>query len=764
MSIKVKLSLMISLIATIILTLNLSIYYYSTKSEMENGLRQEMLAIAEQIGTNLDTADKSKRTMEEMIGEKLRAVAIAAMGELDPRIEHVRNEQLTELSRKLGVDHISLWRRTAGDIQVLRSSDPMELNMGSKTMDYWYEAFNQLLDERQVTIPQGQKLDHYWSGPYQYASSDPDRIRKWGYYYDGTTDYIVNPYVNAQMFLDYENKVGTNALIRRVMEDNPDILAIAGFDPEFFGKPQIVKVKKGKSIRNLDVRDVPFGTYAYADDQRDVAYVRRAAETGEASVTRFKAGAREVFKSFIPLRNEKPYVVSVIFDYGSVKEALGRRLVQLAAISAGLLILAGGASYFISGAMIRPFRHIVDYVNEIAVGRFGRKLETRSQDELGTLSLRVNAMADNLQSYMGRLKDSAEELRSTKEYLESFVNHTSDAIHVSDLQGAVTQANKAFETIYGWSPEEVLGREESIVPAELKGEYEAIRARVAAGESVTDFETVRLTKDGGRIDVSITVSPIRDGREEVVAIAEISRNITARKQSEEVIRRTEKLSVIGQLAAGVAHEIRNPLTTLRGFVQLGQKQGTLPSAYLDIMLPELDRINLIVSEFLVLAKPQLSQFKPTDMAELLRDMISLLESQASLVNVKFATRFEENVPLVVCDGNQLKQVFVNVIKNGLEAMEERGGEMRIELIRGEIEDEVVIRITDQGRGIAEEHLAKLGEPFYTSKPSGNGLGLMVSQRIIANHRGTIAYSSRQGIGTRVEIRLPVTRNNGHEPQ
>ncbi|WP_247741109.1 ATP-binding protein [Cohnella sp. LGH] len=753
MSIKVKLSLLISLIATIILALNISIYYYSSKNEMENSLRQEMLTIAKQIGTNLDAAEKSMRLMESIIGEKLRTVAISAQSALDPRIENVGNEQLAELSRKLGVDHISLWKRGDGDIKVFRSSDPMELNMGSKTMDYWYRAFNQLLDDRQVTIEQGQKLDHYWSGPYQYASSDPDRVHKWGYYYDGTTDYIINPYVNAQVFLDYENKIGTNALIRSVMSGNEGILAITGFDPKFFGKPEIVKLKKGRPVRNLDVRDVPFGIYAYADKEQDVEFVLRAAGTGEVSTARFKIDGKEVIKSFIPLQNEKHYVVSVIFDYGSIKEALNRQLFLLMFISAGLLVLVWTTSYFISGAMIRPLRHIVDYVNEIAVGRFGRKIETRARDELGTLSLRVNAMADNLQTYMGKLQDSAEELRSTKEYLESFVNHTSDAILVTDLQGAVKQANQAFGAIYGWNPEDVLGREPSIIPDELKPENEAIRVRVATGESVTGFETVRLARDGSRIDVSITVSPIRNDRGEVVAIAEISRNITARKQTEEVIRRTEKLSVIGQLAAGVAHEIRNPLTTLRGFVQLGQKQGSLSNAYLDIMLPELERINMIVSEFLVLSKPQISQFRPTELSELLCDLISLLEPQASLVNVHFRTSFADNVPPIVCDGNQLKQVFMNVIKNSLEAMEENGGEIAIDLSCDGAN--AVIRVADQGRGIAKEHLTRLGEPFFTSKASGNGLGLMVSQRIIANHKGKMSFSSKPGIGTCVEIRLPV---------
>jgi signal transduction histidine kinase len=254
--------------------------------------------------------------------------------------------------------------------------------------------------------------------------------------------------------------------------------------------------------------------------------------------------------------------------------------------------------------------------------------------------------------------------------------------------------------------------------------------------------------------VSITVSPIRDEEDRIIAFAEISRNITARKQTEEVIRRSEKLSVIGQLAAGVAHEIRNPLTTLRGFVQLNKQQGALSDAYLDIMLSELDRINFIVSEFLVLAKPQVGQFVPVDMRSLLSDMISLLDSQASLISASFDTRFSEHVPLIDCDANQLKQVFINIIKNSLEAMEDGGGTITVELDYDSADHAAVIRVKDQGRGISEEDLPKIGEPFFTSKTSGNGLGLMVSHRIIANHKGTMNYSSKLGEGTCVEIRLP----------
>jgi signal transduction histidine kinase len=172
------------------------------------------------------------------------------------------------------------------------------------------------------------------------------------------------------------------------------------------------------------------------------------------------------------------------------------------------------------------------------------------------------------------------------------------------------------------------------------------------------------------------------------------------------------------------------------------------------MLSELDRINFIVSEFLILAKPQVGQFLPIDIRSLLNDMIVLLDSQASLISASFETRFSDNVPKLNGEANQLKQVFINIIKNSLEAMEDDGGTITVELNYDSSDKTVVIRFNDEGRGISNEDLPKLGEPFFTSKASGNGLGLMVSQRIIANHKGSMSFSSTLGEGTCVEIRLP----------
>lgn len=249
---------------------------------------------------------------------------------------------------------------------------------------------------------------------------------------------------------------------------------------------------------------------------------------------------------------------------------------------------------------------------------------------------------------------------------------------------------------------------------------------------------------------------MRDELGEITALISVSRDITSRNRMEELLRRSEKLTTVGQLAAGVAHEIRNPLTTLRGFLQLQQETNKLNHRHLDLMLSELDRINLIVGEFLILAKPQAVHFQERDIRFILGDVISLLDSQAHLHGVEFVLNASSDSAMVHCEENQLKQVFINLLKNGMEAMP-NGGSIRIRLDHDEELNRVRIEIKDEGIGIPEEMMPKLGEPFFTNKESGTGLGLMVSQRIIQSHKGMMDIKSVMNKGTTVIIDLPATK-------
>jgi PAS domain S-box-containing protein len=228
-------------------------------------------------------------------------------------------------------------------------------------------------------------------------------------------------------------------------------------------------------------------------------------------------------------------------------------------------------------------------------------------------------------------------------------------------------------------------------------------------------------------------------------------NITERKQAVDMLQKLEKLRVIGQLAAGVAHEIRNPLTTIRGFLQLHRGRFDNPGT-VELMLSELDRINMIISEFLVLAKPQATRFQLTDLRDTIRRVIGFMESESNLTNVGFELYVEPELPPVRCEENQNKQVFINVIKNSQQSMPS-GGTIRMELKRSG-QDKVLIRITDQGCGISDDQMSRLGEPFYTTKDSGTGLGLMISYKIVENHGGALRITSNSGSGTTVDIELP----------
>ncbi|MED1797638.1 PAS domain-containing sensor histidine kinase [Brevibacillus porteri] len=271
------------------------------------------------------------------------------------------------------------------------------------------------------------------------------------------------------------------------------------------------------------------------------------------------------------------------------------------------------------------------------------------------------------------------------------------------------------------------------------------------GETAAPIEVELIRLDGSRTEVEVcgTSVPMQDKPSMYILI----RDITERKRAQEFLQNSEKLALVGQLAAGIAHEIRNPLTSLKGFVQLMQKDGMRKPEYFSIMSSELARIEMIVSELLVLAKPHTAVFEARDLTNLITHVVTLLETEAILKKVMIQVVFESEVPLIHCDENQLKQAFINFLKNGIEATAGKG-EIVIRL-RCE-DDRVVIRFEDNGVGIPAHQLARLGEAFFTTKETGTGLGLMVSRKIIENHRGTLRLISTPGNGTAVEVCLPIS--------
>ncbi|QOR68881.1 PAS domain-containing protein [Cytobacillus suaedae] len=232
----------------------------------------------------------------------------------------------------------------------------------------------------------------------------------------------------------------------------------------------------------------------------------------------------------------------------------------------------------------------------------------------------------------------------------------------------------------------------------------------------------------------------------------IGRDITQLKNAETMLLQKEKLSVVGELAAGIAHEIRNPLTSIKGFVQLMKESDQTSTNRYDIILSELDRINQIVGELLVLSKPQSVIHKPFNINDMIKYVVNLTSHEALMYNVQLEVREKVQDTYINGDINQLIQVFINILKNSIDAMP-KGGTILFTAVK--MDGKVEFRIEDTGVGIPEERLERIGEPFFTLKEKGMGLGLTVSNKIIHEHKGSMDIESEVGKGTTVIVKIPV---------
>ncbi|WP_257391798.1 PAS domain-containing sensor histidine kinase [Mesobacillus jeotgali] len=294
--------------------------------------------------------------------------------------------------------------------------------------------------------------------------------------------------------------------------------------------------------------------------------------------------------------------------------------------------------------------------------------------------------------------------------------------------------------------------------------FRKLFVNLGISERLLDEKIEELLRKG-RLDGRITI-PYEEGRmkhfEYTVKrhLADslnliIFRNITEKVEMEAQLRKSDTLNILGELAAGIAHEIRNPMTALKGFIQLLENStGDAYSLYFQVIKSELQRIDSIINEFLILAKPQAIKYVEEDIPKIMKETVDLLTAQAVLHDVQFRTVYQNDLPQLLCEPNQLKKVFINIIKNAIEVMPKGGFVyVTVSMAPG---NRIHISIKDEGEGIPPDKIKKLGEPFYTTKERGTGLGLMVSFKIVEEHGGTIEVESEVGLGTNFHIYLPTT--------
>lgn len=373
----------------------------------------------------------------------------------------------------------------------------------------------------------------------------------------------------------------------------------------------------------------------------------------------------------------------------------------------------------------------------------------------------------------GRIaREKGDKIRQLQHSHQLILNSVGEGICQVDPYGKISYCNPYVLRVSGYSLGELVGRPyTALIPASA---YPANRQRGGADWKNGRTEESFFRKDGSRFPVEYEAIPVY-GPKGKKGTAFAFQDITRQEQFEDMLIRSEKLAVLGQLSAGVVHELRNPLASMRGFLQL-MRTDPQKVLYFDIMERELQRIEGIVNNFLLVSKPQATRIEVTDPRRIVQNVANLLEPQLLLNRTRINLDFAEDAPQVLCNEERLEQVLLNLMKNAIEAMPAGGtvtvtldraqgsagnaGEVADEKMSGERsdgQDELRVRISDEGVGMSKEQIARLGEPFFSTKEGGTGLGLAVCLQIIRAYRGRMDVTSELGRGTHFEIRLPAAK-------
>lgn len=366
---------------------------------------------------------------------------------------------------------------------------------------------------------------------------------------------------------------------------------------------------------------------------------------------------------------------------------------------------------------------------------------------------RRKRMEEELIASETRLRHSEQELMQRLDYLNYLINTVNEVFVTYDLNHSITFVNHTVYKQLGYQPEELLGSNviDFIIPPDKERMATYIGTRLLDGKPGI-FETMVKRKNGTEALVRIKSSPIKEN-DAIVGAMLLLEDISEHRKIQKEMARLDQLNTVGEIAAGIGHEIRNPMTTVKGFLQiLSQEEDFVHhQQYFNLMLDELERANAIISEFLALAKNKLVDLQPRNLNSIITAIFPLLQADAMLADKSIVLNLSE-IPDLLLDEKEIRQLILNVVRNGLEAMQ-AGGTVYISTYRGE--EHVVLSVRDEGNGINQDLLDKLGTPFITTKDNGTGLGLAICYSIVTRHEASIIpYTSPDGSTFVISFKIP----------
>lgn len=387
------------------------------------------------------------------------------------------------------------------------------------------------------------------------------------------------------------------------------------------------------------------------------------------------------------------------------------------------------------------------------------------RDAYDALRARVAEVDRELEEKNRHLEQQVREIQRLKGDLDEIIESMDSGLIAVDTEGIVFTFNGAAERALGLDRQLAIGR---TLPDVLSTGGRSIHQALVERNSGT-LEIAASVAQGQTAYLRGTVSPLFDREGQARGATFIFTDLTSQRLLEERARRADRMAALGELAAGVAHEMRNPLTTIRGYLQMlpnFRDDASFIQEFSDNLIREIDRLTRLTNDLLSMAKPKAKHLQVIDLGELMANVVEFLSERAKQAGVELSLERQDIVNRVAVDSDRIKQVFINLIVNAIEASG-TGGWVRLRLKRsveqvdaeGRRKTFVVADVYDNGGGIPNDQIARIFDPFFTTKPSGTGLGLALSSRIAEEHDGLVRVESEEGKGSTFSLLLPLVEES-----
>ncbi|MBI4637646.1 MAG: HAMP domain-containing protein [Candidatus Rokubacteria bacterium] len=505
----------------------------------------------------------------------------------------------------------------------------------------------------------------------------------------------------------------------------------------------------------------------------------RAARTGTLPSQEAVAGntGESVYDFAVPVlvSGEKWGTVRVGLSKRRMEAEIRRTRWELGALTGVVLLLGGLAAALVARRIARPVQRLAEGVAAISRGELNQRIEPSTSDEIGRLAVAFNHMATQLLQQRTALEEAHAELRrhfeelaDLKSYTDNILGSLTTGIVTIDLDGRVVTLNPAAELLTGFFKGEASGRYCTEVFAHTAQVGEVLMETLASRVPAGPLPLTLRRRNGTSVPVELSTAPLKGGEGKDLGVIGLFRDLSAVRDLENQLRRSDRLAALGTLAAGMAHEIKNPLTSLLTFSRHLERKFDdehFRQKFQSVVPRELERINRIVERLLELSRPMQLTFTAVRLPALLERVVELYANHIEAKRIEVVREYARDLPTLQADPEYLYRALVNLVANALDAMED-GGRLTLRAgwsavapgllapRRGGANRRLKVEIEDTGVGIPASDADRVFNPFFTTKEHGTGLGLALTYKIVEDHGGTIDFRSVPGVGTTFRILLP----------